>query len=270
MNKYMKTELVILLAAILCTSGFAQTGGGSGSAATGGAGGAATGSAGTGGTGGRATPVAPGPGSRVAPQPLPPGQNTPQQPVNPNLPQNPNPNFPQNPNAPQPGQPIPGQNQFVGTNAGITPLDTNQLAQSTNQFGTNQFGTNVTPTSLPGLTNRIMATNASGLPTNNSRLMHDQALSDSDRRLLSELRTAVYGASQRPAPLSGTVVNFILRDGVVRLVGIVPNAEEQKRIESIVQQIPGVVRVYDALQIGVQAEAGQQNPASPPQEQQKR
>ena len=206
--------------------------------------GSATGTSGN--TGGAAKPAR---GTRVAPQPVFPGGQPAQQPSIP----------PQNPVTPQPEQVVPRDNsQSAGTNAATSlSADTNQLASSTNQFGTNQFGSNLPATSVPGFTNRIMATNTPGLLTNNSPLMRDQALSDADRRLLAQIRTAVYGASQAPGPSSGTGVYFILRDGAVRLVGFVPNAEEQKRIENIVRQVPGVVRVYDALQIGVSALPGQ-------------
>jgi hypothetical protein len=182
------------------------------------------------------------------------------------------------PNLPNPRQVPPGQNavgqngagiQTVATNGLPTPLvaDTNQAVLDANQSGgnqvglgtSNQFGAdqNLAPTSQAGATNRVMATNAPGSLTNNSRLMRDQALSEPDRRLLGQIRIAVFGPSGAPAPLGGTAVNFILRDGAVRIVGFVPNVEEQKRIESIVQQVPGVVRVYDALQIGVSATPGQ-------------
>lgn len=242
----MKFKYGLLLSALLLsTSGNSQTSGGAA-----GTGGGAAGAPGT--------PVAPTPGTRVTTQPIVPGQTVPVRPVNPNPGQTPN--LP-NPSVPQEGQISPGQNsQLVATNAGITPLavDTNQLT-----LNTNQFGTNLPATSAPGFTNRIMATNTPGLLTNNSRLMHDQAISESDRRLLAQIRTAVFGAAQAPAPLGGTAVNFILKDGVVRIVGFVPNAEEQKRIENIVQQVPGVLRVYDALQIGVSA-APAQTPAPAP------
>jgi BON domain-containing protein len=240
-------HLILLSALLLSTNGNAQTGGGTG------AGGTGAGAAGTG------TPIAPTPGTRVTPQPILPGNQTvPNQPVNPNPAQLPN-----VAQQGQVGQVSPGQNsQFVGTNAGATPLgaDTNQLT-----LNTNQFETNLPATSRPGFTNRILATNTPGLLTNNSRLTHDQALSEADRRLLAQIRTAVYGSTQAPAPLGGPAIYFILRDGVVRLVGVVPNAEEQKRIENIVQQVPGVVRVYDALQIGTSAIPGQNSAPVPRQ-----
>jgi hypothetical protein len=136
---------------------------------------------------------------------------------------------------PAPGQVVPGQIAV-----------TNTIAAETNQL----IVTNLPPTSQPGFTNRIMATNG-------SLLMRDQALSEADRKLLVQIHTTVFGSSQPPAQLGGTSVHFILRDGAVRIVGFVPNADEQKRIVTLVQQVPGVVRVYDALQIGVAAAPGQ-------------
>jgi osmotically-inducible protein OsmY len=99
--------------------------------------------------------------------------------------------------------------------------------------------------------------------TNGAMLMRDQAISEGDRQLLAQIRISVFGTSEvtatsgGAAPSGGTSVHFILRDGAVRLVGFVPNAEEQNRIVTTVQKVPGVVRVYDALQVGASAAPGQ-------------
>jgi len=179
-------------------------------------GGGGTGAGGTvpgAGTNGGGTPIAPNPGTQVTPQPLPGSQP---------------PARPPNPTQPQEGQ------------------GTNQLGLATNQFGTNGV---LSPTSQAGFTNRILPTNAAGIMTNaNSPLMWDQAISESDQRLLAQIRAAVFGSNQAGASPAGTV-HFILMDGAVRLVGTVPTMEERQRIENVVQKVPGVVRVYDALQV---------------------
>jgi hypothetical protein len=140
-----------------------------------------------------------------------------------------------------PGQVVPGE---IGV--------TNTIATETNQFGV----TNLPPTSQPGFTNRVMGTNG-------SVLMRDQAISAGDRQLLAQIRMSVFGSSQTTATTGGTTasggtsVHFILRDGAVRVVGFVPNAQEQNRIVTTVQKVPGVVRVFDALQVGASVAPGQ-------------
>ena len=129
--------------------------------------------------------------------------------------------------APPTGEVLPGQIGITNTVVGVT-----------NQF----TSTNLTPTSQPGFTNRVM---------------RDQALSESDRKLLGQIYAAVFGSAQPPAQLGGTSVHFILRDGAVRIVGFVADAQEQKRIVTAVQNVAGVGPVYDALQIGVSAAPGQ-------------
>jgi osmotically-inducible protein OsmY len=86
----------------------------------------------------------------------------------------------------------------------------------------------------------------------NPMLMRDQALSETDRRTLAQIRAAVFGPNQAAAPPAGTPVHFILKDGAVRLVGTVSTMEERQRIENLVQQVPGVTRVFDALQVSQQ------------------
>jgi hypothetical protein len=208
----MKSNLVIALfsVAMLATSGYSQTSGGTGTTAP-------------------PSPTGPtSPGAAGTPPPT----------LNPGIGENSFQARPRTQNATPPGQVLPGQ-------IGIT----NTVVTETNQF----VSTNVTPTSQPGFTNRIMATNGAAL-------MRDQAISETDRRLLGQIHTAVFGSTQ----VGGTSIHFILRDGAVRIVGFVPNADEQKRIVDTVQGVPGVVRVYDALQIGGSAAPGQTAPAQTP------
>jgi hypothetical protein len=155
-------------------------------------------------------------------------------------------------------------NQPIDTNTPIL-MNANQ-ASATNQIGGQTQGgaanPGLTPTSGVGITNRILSTNTAGIMTNaNPALMHDQALSEGDRRLLFQLRAAVFGPNQAAAPSSSAPVHFILRDGAVRLVGIVSSEQERQRIESVAQQVPGVVRVFNALQI---SQTGTQPAGTPP------
>lgn len=165
----------------------------------------------------------------------------------------------------QPGvNPPPGATNITqNPSSNQIPADTNAQTLNANQSTTNQAGfagdqttagtanPNLTPTSQPGATNRVMSTNAPGL-LNPNPLMRDQAISVSDGRLLSQIRAAVFGRTQGGAPLGGSTVHFILKDGSVRLVGTVASDQERQRIENLVQQVPGVVRVYDALEVSNQ------------------
>src|ERR1051326_105209 len=300
----MKFNLVILLSAALAsTGGYAQTSGGTGAGATAGGGANGTGGDGTGASAGvntstssssggassttssstsggvRVNPppgVTPPPSASPRPGLLPGGSPTVQNP-------NPNPNptlpirepFPPPGVKPQPGMPtnviakspamntnlpLPGTNQAI---FGANQSNTNQVGNEQSQTGT---GTALTPTSQLGVTNRILSTNTAGITTNaNPLLIRDQALSEGDRRLLYQIRAAVFGPNQATAPLAGTPVHFILKDGSVRLVGTVTSDQEKQRIEGLVQQVPGVVRVFDALQISQQGQVNQPGTQPPPQ-----
>src|SRR5882724_1651636 len=205
----MKFNLTMALfsVAMLATSGYSQTSGGTG-------------------TTGPGQPTGPtSPGAAGTPPPT----------LNPGIGENSFQARPRTQPATPPGQVLPGQ---IGV--------TNSVVGETNQF----IATNLPPTSQPGFTNRIMATNSSAL-------MRDQALSEGDRRLLVQIRTSVFGTSQVTATAGAPDVHFILRDGAVRIVGVVPTPDEQRRIETAVQQVPGVMRVFNALQVGTSAVPGQ-------------
>ena len=78
--------------------------------------------------------------------------------------------------------------------------------------------------------------------------VQDQAMTEADQILLRQIR-------EQLAPhlrVSGTraPVAFNVHEGDVTLVGIVPSNEEKKQIETLVQQIPGVVNVVDQLVVG--------------------
>ena len=81
-------------------------------------------------------------------------------------------------------------------------------------------------------------------------ITQDQAASVADRNLVIQLRQGIrpiIGSSEPWSP-----VHFISREGVVTLVGFVPNEPQRQQLVEIVQQTPGVVRVIDQLQVNAQ------------------
>jgi len=134
----------------------------------------------------------------------------------------------------------------------------NQFGLLTNQFGSNGFGfaTNVpgsnelTPTG--GLTNRVLGTNSSALTNSSGTIFRDQAITSTDRQLLTQLRAAVLGGNVSAQQLASAPVHFIIANGVVRLVGEVPTLEQRQQIETTTQQVPGVVRIFNALNVAGQ------------------
>lgn len=79
----------------------------------------------------------------------------------------------------------------------------------------------------------------------------DDALTTEDHRLLETVRQTVLprlGISEEATP-----VHFILRNGVVILVGNVSSDHERHQLLSAVRQTPGVISVVDELQMGTAA-----------------
>jgi hypothetical protein len=140
-------------------------------------------------------------------------------------------------------------NQFGSNGFGFA---TNQGGLGSNQFGlqTNQFGTNLTPTG--GATNRILGTNNFGLTNSTSAILRDQAITPTDRQLLTQLRASVLGGNVSAQQAASAPVHFIIANGVVRLVGEVPTMEQRQQVETTVQQVPGVVRIFNALNVAGQ------------------
>ncbi len=130
---------------------------------------------------------------------------------------------------------------------------TNNSGVATNQFGNtnltrNQFAnTNFTQTSRAGETNRVFS------GTNSTPLLQDQAFTPADRQLLSRIRQAVVGQIRTVGIMAP--VHFIVQEGVVTMVGVLPRDEERQRLLTVVQGIPGVVRVIDQIQVGGSAGA---------------
>ena len=111
----------------------------------------------------------------------------------------------------------------------------------------------VSPTSRPGGTNVVYATNSASMTNTPEWLQRDQAITAQDQAVLQQMRQAVFQG--QPTANWMQSIHFILKDGAVRFVGTVPSPAERQRIESIVAQIPGVVRVYDAVAVNASAGA---------------
>jgi len=171
---------------------------------------------------------------------------------------------PQDPNQAAPNnQPGTATNSFangIDNGANSSGGQTNQFGQNTNGFAQgNQFAnTNQgapTPTAQAGFPSRVFATNNNGTAVSNrtTKLPGDQAISQADRALLTQIRQTAFPNANAQAGLGGSdSVNFVILNGQVRLVGTVPTMEEKARIEAIAQQSPGVVKVFNALQVRAQ------------------
>jgi len=75
-----------------------------------------------------------------------------------------------------------------------------------------------------------------------------------DQTILTQIRQVV--THDFAAPSSGNTaipVYFIVRNGVVQLVGTVPTIVQKRRVEAMVRRVPGVVQVIDQLQINATA-----------------
>jgi hypothetical protein len=200
-----------------------------------------------------AQPNQPGQAGQLQPNQPQPGQPTQPQPQDPNQAQ-----------AAPNNQPGTATNSFAnGTDSGANPSggQTNQFGQNTNGFAQgNQFGASTnqgapTPTAQAGFPSRVFATNNNGTAVSNrtTKLPGDQAISQADRALLTQIRQTAFPNANAQAGLGGSdSVNFVILNGQVRLVGTVPTMEEKARIEAIAQQSPGVVKVFNALQVRAQ------------------
>ncbi len=84
----------------------------------------------------------------------------------------------------------------------------------------------------------------SGVDNGLSTLPPDQAATEQDRVILTQIRQVI-PLSQAPAPW--TPVSFDVNQGVVGMAGIVPSMQESQRIETTVRQVPGVVQTSNTL-----------------------
>jgi|SRR6185437_1900059 len=99
---------------------------------------------------------------------------------------------------------------------------------------------------LPGNSN--MTANASN-QANGNIVIQDQAITPGDRVLLTTLQQGV--AAQLGVTTMGALpVHFMINNGAVTLLGIVPTADDSQRIFARVHQTPGVLSVFNDLHVG--------------------
>ncbi|HYG24416.1 MAG TPA: BON domain-containing protein [Verrucomicrobiae bacterium] len=119
----------------------------------------------------------------------------------------------------------------------------------------------------PGLAGRTNGTTASGSLSGTNSMTPSQsggsgaatAASDpvsADRELLTKVRqsvsteiSSVTGSSFSAGSSGALPINYIVRSGVVELVGSVPSEQQKERIEAVVQGVPGVTSVENRLQV---------------------
>jgi osmotically-inducible protein OsmY len=105
---------------------------------------------------------------------------------------------------------------------------------------------------------RLLATvsqmaGVSGVENGLNTLPADQAASENDRVILTQIRQVI-PLSQPSGPW--TPVSFDVRQGAVGIVGIVPTTQESQRIETTVRQVPGVVRTSNTLIVDASVNTG--------------
>ena len=108
---------------------------------------------------------------------------------------------------------------------------------------------------------------ASAVQTPN--LIEDQAVTAGDRNILVELHQGIQPIIGNSEPVKP--IHFALHDGVVTVIGFIPNEFQHQQVINIVQRTPGVLRVIDQLKVNAQVNAttgggavtgaGAQNPA---------
>jgi hypothetical protein len=174
----------------------------------------------------------------------------------------------------QNGNNAPNNNNNNGT-AGANNNNNNSPSTTTQQrFGTsgqatgaNQFGTatqfnsgftSAAPFTATGQsTNGSMAGNGSFSATNggSATVTQDTAATPTDQTLLLKVRQSVL-TSVFPTLGTGTTtvattlpVHFLINNGLIRVVGVVPTTDQRQRILMTVQRVPGVAQVVDDLQV---------------------
>jgi hypothetical protein len=163
---------------------------------------------------------------------------------------------PVNPNTSpvQPGT-VTRPNVASGNATGVMTTTTNQFGQLTNGLaGTNNFAGTNGLRGTNGVTAIVQpATNVSpgfgtNVNVNGNVVIRDQAVTPSDRVLLTTLSQGVR-ATLSIEPNGNMPVHFLINNGTVTVVGTVQSAAQHQSVLSQVQQTPGVLSVINDLHV---------------------
>jgi len=116
----------------------------------------------------------------------------------------------------------------------------NQFVASTNQF--QQTNNPLTPTGSASGTNQLLTNSVST----------DQAISQSDQNLLIVLRQRIQTQLSVTTP-GAMPVHFLINEGIVTIVGVVPDQDTSERILFHTRQTPGVLNVENRMRVGTLA-----------------
>ncbi len=78
-------------------------------------------------------------------------------------------------------------------------------------------------------------------------IAQDQAVTAADRTLLAQIQQNVQANFRAASPWAP--VHFNINNGVVTLMGTVPNQAAEEQLEALIQQVPGVTGVVDQLAV---------------------
>lgn len=136
-------------------------------------------------------------------------------------------------------------------------------AAFTNRFAgmTNRFDTNLSPTGNFG-TNRVFSTNTFSFTNFNSTTFRDEATTPADQSLLIQIKQTIITQISVSGAGGANIwipIHFRIHSGHVRMMGLIANADQAQRIQSMVAQMPGVTGVENGLSTLPQDQAQTEN-----------
>jgi len=117
--------------------------------------------------------------------------------------------------------------QTPAATPGTLPIPTSPSGQSQQQ--------GLAPNSIPNP--------AAPAPSSGANAIQDSAVTPADQALLGQLQQSV--VSRVPGSASWAPLHFQVQNGIVTVLGAVPNTLQQRQLEAVVQQTPGVLAVIN-------------------------